>query len=122
MEKDKRFSIRARVGSIRYAINGLVDFFRGEHNAWLHLIATVAVIILSLVFPVSRTELLALVFAVGFVWTAEIFNTVIEKIMDFIAPDIDGRIKFIKDLSAAAVLISAITALTIGCIVFIPKL
>jgi hypothetical protein len=50
MEKDKPFSIRARVGSIRYAINGLVDFFRGEHNAWLHLISTLDVIILCIVF------------------------------------------------------------------------
>jgi diacylglycerol kinase len=53
--------------------------------------------------------------------TAEIINTAIEQIANFISPDKNENIKKIKDLSAAAVLISAVTALSVGLIVFIPK-
>jgi diacylglycerol kinase len=117
----KTFSITSRLKSFKYAFEGIRDFFRTEHNAWIHLLATIGVIVLAVSVPVSRTEIMALVFAVGIVWVAELFNTAIEKIADFVCAEQDPKIKFIKDLSAAAVLISAITALVIGCIVFIPK-
>ena len=66
--------------------------------------------------------MIILVFAIGFVWVAELFNTAIEKIMDFISKEQHPKIKLIKDLSAAAVLVAAMVAFITGCIVFIPKL
>jgi diacylglycerol kinase (ATP) len=122
MKHKESFSIRARGNSFNYAFEGIKDFFRNEHNAWLHLLGTIAVIILAIVFHVSRFEIITLIFAFGFVWMAELFNTTIEKIMDFISIDQHPKIKFIKDLSAAAVLIAAAVAFITGCIVFIPKL
>ncbi len=122
MKKDKSFSITARTQSFGYAINGIITFFKQEHNAWLHGIATIMVMVLAFVFPVSNMEAVALAFAVGFVWTAEIFNTVIEKIMDFISVEKKPAIKYIKDLAAGAVLVAAITSLITGLIIFIPKI
>jgi diacylglycerol kinase (ATP) len=122
MKNKESFSIRARGNSFNYAFEGMKDFFRTEHNAWLHLLGTIAVIGLAIVFPVSRFEMIALILAMGFVWMAELFNTVIEKIMDFISIEQHPKIKFIKDLSAAAVLMAAAAAFITGCIVFIPKL
>jgi diacylglycerol kinase len=89
---------------------------------WLHLLATILVTGLCFAFPVSLVELILIVIVTGLVWAAEIFNTVIEKVMDFISPAKDERIKRIKDMSAAAVLVSALVALITGCIVFIPKM
>lgn len=120
--KSQGFSIRARVRSFRFAMEGIVAFFLREHNAWLHFIATIAVFTLAAVVGVSKLELLALVFAVGFVWVAEMFNTCIERVMDFVSIKQDAEIKFIKDLAAGAVLTAAITALAVGLVVFIPKL
>lgn len=120
--KTGTFSMRARAKSFQFAWQGIMAFLRREHNAWLHFMATVAVIILATVVGLSKTELLALVFAIGFVWVAEIFNTCIEHIMDFMSTEKRPEIKFIKDLSAGAVLIAAITALVTGGIIFIPKL
>ena len=60
--------------------------------------------------------------AIIFVIVAELFNTVIEHICDFIQPNYSKKIKIIKDISAAAVLISVLNAIIIGCIVFIPHL
>ena len=52
----------------------------------------------------------------------EIFNSSIEDLADVVCPERDERIKKVKDLAAAAVLVSAIAALIIGLIVFIPKI
>ena len=120
--KGQRFSFRARLKSFRYAMEGISRFFLVEHNAWLHFMATVGVFTLTALVGVTKNELLALVFAVGFVWVAEMFNTCIERVMDFISDQRHAEIKFIKDLAAGAVLIAALTAITVGAVVFIPKL
>ena len=117
----EQFSIKARVRSFKYAFDGLRSVFRRDHNIFLHLVATIAVIALSIWINVTTAEALVLVFAIGFVWVAELFNTAIEKIMDLISLQRHPHIKFIKDVSAAAVLIASITAAIAGCIIFIPK-
>lgn len=121
-KKGKPFSVSQRGRSFKYAWAGIVAFFREEHNARIHLAATVLVIVLSFVFHVSKIEAIALVLATGFVWVTEIFNTAIEKMMDFISTERNPKIKTIKDLSAAAVLMAALIAVITGCFIFIPKL
>ena len=120
--KANSFSINARLKSFRYAIKGIIQFFLQEPNAWIHLLATTGVVIGIFYFKISNNELLALILSIGFVWVAELFNTAIERIMDFLSPGYDSRTAIIKDLSAGAVLLSALTAATIGLIVFIPKI
>jgi diacylglycerol kinase (ATP) len=122
MKSQEGFSIRTRIRSFRYALEGIAAFFQSEHNAWLHFMATIAVFTLATLVGVTKTELLALVFAIGFVWVAEMFNTCIERVMDFVSDQRHKEIKFIKDLAAGAVLVAAITALVVGAVVFIPKL
>ena len=53
MKKNKPFSLNARSRSIKYAFEGLIIFFKQEHNAWIHLAATILVIGLSIFFSVS---------------------------------------------------------------------
>jgi diacylglycerol kinase (ATP) len=120
--KAKEFSFRARTDSFRFAINGIKGFFRQEHNARIHLVATVAVFIAAWWLRLSGTEIILLVIVTGFVWLAEIFNTAIERVMDFISPQHQPEVKLIKDLAAAAVLVAALIALITGAIIFIPKL
>jgi|SRR5688500_11767644 diacylglycerol kinase (ATP) len=120
--KPQEFSIRSRMRSFRFAWEGITSFFHREHNAWLHFMATVAVFTLATLVGVTKNELLALVFAIGFVWVAEMFNTCIERVMDFVSVHEHPDIKFIKDLAAGAVLVAAVTALIVGGVVFLPKL
>ncbi len=122
MKNNKSFSIRARTKSFKYAFAGIVDFFKSEHNAFIHLLAAIVVLILAFVVHFSGMEMMALIFAIGFVWATELFNTAIERAMDFICAEQDPKIKFIKDVSAAAVLVAACVAIAVGCLVFIPKL
>jgi diacylglycerol kinase len=121
MEQHK-FSLFKRLKSFSYAFNGLKIWFSEEHNSRIHFAATIAVITLGIIFDLDKYEWTAIIFSVGLVITSEIINTSIENIADFISPDKNEKIKRIKDLSAAAVLISAVTALSIGLIVFIPKI
>jgi diacylglycerol kinase len=120
--KIKEFSFRKRALSFRFAFEGMQKFFREEHNARIHLAATLTVLVAAWFFGVSLHELILLIVVTGFVWAAEIFNTAIEKLLDFLSPQYDPRVKLIKDLSAAAVLIAAGAALVTGSLIFIPKI
>ena len=120
--KGETFSLSARLNSFRFAIKGVITFFQQEHNAWIHLVATLAVLLGSVYFSITGFELIALIIVTGLVWIAEMFNTVIEHIMDLISPEYHQKVAFIKDLSAAAVLVSAILAAVTGLIVFLPKI
>jgi len=122
LEKKRRFSFKSRWRSITYALKGINRFFLEEHNAWIHLASTIVVTILAFLIPVNRNESLALVIIVGFVWVSELFNTAIERTMDRITTEHDTQVKIIKDISAAAVLISSMTAIVVGSIIFIPKI
>ena len=120
--KNQKFSLSQRVKSFTYAFNGLKILLKEEHNARLHLLAAIIVMIVGVVLEVSTMEWIALVFAIGLVITTEILNSSIENIADFISPAKHEKIKKIKDLAAAGVLISAVTALIVGLIIFLPKI
>jgi diacylglycerol kinase (ATP) len=118
----QKFSLRKRAKSFRYAFAGIEKFIFSEHNALIHLAATIFVLAAALLLRVSAMEAIALTIAVGLVWIAEMFNTCLEKAMDLISSEDHPSIGFIKDLAAGAVLVASITALIIGLLVFIPKL
>jgi diacylglycerol kinase (ATP) len=99
-----------------------VSFFRWEHNAQIHLAITFLVLVLSVTLGLTKWEAIAVVFSIAFVWVAEMFNTVIEKTMDFISTERHPQIKLVKDIAAGAVLVAAVAAVIVGCFIFIPKL
>jgi diacylglycerol kinase (ATP) len=111
-----------RVRSFGYAIAGVWKFLSREDHAKIHLLAAIAVMMASLLLNASATEIIELVAMAGFVWTAEMFNTCIEKIMDFISLENHPDIQFIKDVAAGAVLVASLTAFITALIIFIPKL
>ncbi len=120
--KTKQFSLRARANSFRYAWAGVYRFFAQEHNTWIHLVATAGVFVGAWRLEVSRNEMIVLVIVTGFVWVAEIFNTAIENAMDLVSPGYHPQVKLVKDLSAGAVLVSAIISVITGSLIFIPKI
>jgi diacylglycerol kinase len=120
--KKQKFSLRKRLKSFVFAFAGLKILQKEEHNFRIHLVAAILVIAAGFIFGISLLEWIAIVLAIGFVFVVEIFNTAIENITDFISPDEHPSIKRIKDMAAAAVLISAIVAAVIGLIVFLPVL
>jgi len=120
--KANQFSIQNRLRSFRFAGEGIYSFILKEHNAMLHFMATIAVITLGVLTGISAGEWMAVLLSIGLVWIAEMFNTCIEKLIDFLAPGYHQQLKFIKDVAAGAVLVAALIAFVIGLIVFIPHL
>jgi diacylglycerol kinase len=118
----KKLFISKRLKSFKYAFNGLRILIKEEHNSRIHLAVAICVIMVGFYFDISATEWLSLILAIGFVITMEIVNSSIENICDFISPKKHELIKKVKDLGAAAVLVSAFTAIFVGLIVFIPKI
>lgn len=118
----KPFSWKERGNSFTYAWQGLRAAFRTEHNTWIHLGLTVVAAALGAWLRISRNEVIALVIVTAMVWAAELFNTALEKAMDFISIEKHSLIKLVKDLAAAAVLVTALAALAVGLLIFLPKL
>ena len=122
MKEKEKFSIAKRLKSFTYAFNGLKVLFAEEHNSRIHLFATVCVIIAGALLKLSVLEWAAVAFAVGLVFSGEIFNSAIEDLSDVVCPERDDRIKKVKDLAAAGVLVNAIAAAIIGLLIFLPKI
>jgi len=119
---ENRFSWGARAKSFGYAWSGLRIVLQKEHNTWIHLALTLLAVLFGILLHISRVEWTALLIVMALVWITEILNTCIEKIMDFVHPEYHPKVKIIKDMAAAAVLIMAIVAVIVGGLIFIPKL
>jgi diacylglycerol kinase (ATP) len=115
-----RFSLSARLKSFGYAFAGIGFMLRTQHNAWLHLVATVVVVGLGAAVRVSPGDWRWLIAAICMVWAAEAFNTAVEYVCDVVSPERNIAVKHAKDIAAGAVLISALSALLIGAMTFYP--
>ena len=125
LQEAKKFSktgnlgISSRYASIRFALNGLRLLMR-EPNAQIHAIATVLVALAGIWRQLSPMHWLALAVVVSMVWAAEAINTAVEYLCDYAC---GGKyhpiIKKVKDISAGAVLVTAVTSIVAGAIIFI---
>ncbi len=116
------FSFRQRLRSFRYAFRGILFMVKTQHNFWIHLVVVVLVIIAGFLFCISLTEWALVIFAIGLVLSAETFNSAIEQLTDLASPDFHPRAGRVKDLAAAAVLLTAMAAALIGLLIFVPKI
>ena len=120
--KNEGFTLRKRLRSFKFAGNGIRLLITREHNAWIHCFVAVCVVVAGFFFGISMSEWIAVIFAIGMVLAAEAVNSAIEALADRVTQEYDEAIKRTKDLASGAVLILAIAAAIIGCIVFIPKI
>jgi diacylglycerol kinase (ATP) len=93
---------------------------RCQHNAWIHALVTIAVVVAGVLSQLSRFEWCWIVLAIATVWTAEALNTAFEFLADVASPSFHPIVREAKDVAAGAVLITAIAAAVIGTIIFWP--
>lgn len=110
------------IRSFTYALKGISIYISSKGNVRIHLLATASVIGMGVWLHVSMKQWILLLLAIGMVHTAELFNTAIEEMVNFVSPQQHPSAGKIKDLAAGAVLITAITAAIIGILIFIPLL
>ncbi len=114
----KRFSIL----SFKYAFEGLFAALKEEPNLKFHLLAGILILFLSFFLKISKQDFITIIIVIGFVIAIELTNTAIEAIVDAFTDKQHPGAKLAKDISAGAVLVSALTSIVVGLIIFLPYL
>lgn len=109
------------IKSLKYARAGAEYALRTQRNLWVHFFAALFIVALAVYFGLSQLELAVLVLAAFGVIAAEMFNTAVEELVNFVSPQESQTAALVKNLAAAAVLVAAVGAVIIGGIIFIPK-
>lgn len=109
--------------SFKNAFRGIYQVFKTESNIKLHSLAAVLAVILAFILDFNTYEWTFIVIAIVIVIVTEILNTAVEYAIDMVCGDTYNEIaKYAKDIAAGATLISAISAIVIGALLYIPKL
>tara|TARA_R100000951_G_scaffold114719_2_gene120609 strand:- start:65 stop:412 length:348 start_codon:yes stop_codon:yes gene_type:complete len=103
-----------------HAFRGLRNLIKTERNFKIQLLLLCLVIFLGIFFKITTTEWFFIILSSIFVLSLEALNSSLEKLADTITLENNPKIKWVKDVSAAAVLIGAIGSVIVGCIIFIP--
>lgn len=115
--------LKNRIQSFKFAVNGIETLFKETPNSIIQLGLAIVAIILGFIFSISAFEWITIIILIGLVLAMETMNTALERLSDYVCnKQIHPIIKKVKDLTAAAVLITAITALIVGLIIFLPKI
>jgi diacylglycerol kinase len=118
---EKRY-LKTRLQSIQYALDGIKYVLVTQQNARVHAFFTLAVFILGFLFRINKVEWITLLLTVGLVWSAELFNTAVEVMVDLISPEQHIAAKICKDVSAGSVLVAALISILVGLLIFGPPL
>ncbi len=111
-----------RLKSFKYAFFGIYDLIKTQPNVRIHLLAMAAVAAGGFYFQLSQTEWCLVSLSIGLVLAAESFNTALEYLTNLVSPGYHPLAGKTKDVAAAGVLLAALAALTVGLIIFLPKI
>ncbi|MDA8641241.1 diacylglycerol kinase family protein [Flavobacteriaceae bacterium] len=114
--------ITGRTKAIFYSIKGAFLLLKTEHSIQVQSIIALLFIVAGFYFEISDIEWLFQILAICLVLCAESLNTAIEKLADFIHPDHNKKIGFIKDVAAGAVFFASIFALLTIYMIYSEKL
>ena len=115
--------IKSRLKAFGYAFSGWWYVIRTQRNAWIHMVVSLAVILMSFFLHISPGGWALIILAIALVWIAEFLNTALEAVVDLASNHQQHELARLgKDVGAAAVLIAAIASIIIGLLVLGPPL
>lgn len=114
--------IISRIHSFGHAFRGWGHVLRTQHNAWIHSVIAILVIMVSLWLKLPLRDWAVIVLTIAMVFTAEFINTSIEAVVDLASPVHHPLAKVGKDVGAGAVLIAAFAAVLVGLLILGPPL
>ncbi len=114
--------LMTRIASFRFAFEGIFHLIRTQHNAHIHLVIGTIAIALGIVLGIGQAEWLALTIIITLVLVTEGVNTAIEAVVDLASPERHPLAKIAKDVAAGTVLLTALGAIIVGCLIFLPPL
>ena len=110
------------LNSFKYAIRGVLNATQGQRNIKIHWLAAGMIVMVGFYLDFNYVDWCIAVIMIGVVISAEVFNTAIEAIVNFISPEKKIEAGRIKDLSAGAVLLVSVGALFVGVLLVSSKL
>jgi diacylglycerol kinase len=113
-------SFQKLLKSFHYAGRGLKYVLKNEQNFQIEILGGLFVIILMFLFPTRNLEKIALFIVIFAVLVMELINTIFERVVDILKPRVHPYAQLVKDVMAAAVLLSSIGAVIVGVIIFYP--
>ena len=116
------FRLRGFVESLKLALKGILYLFLFHRNMRIIFMLGILTFLLGLYLKLKGIELVALCITITLVFMAEIFNTAIEMSMNMLTAKYHIRIKLVKDIAAAVVLLASLNAIAVGYILFVKKL
>jgi diacylglycerol kinase len=108
--------------SSKHAIKGIWTILKNERNFRIQLVIALVVVMFGLLIEISHRDWIAVGFLIALVLISEAFNSVIEAVCDTVSKEYRVNIKYAKDVSAGAVLVSSILSVILGLIIFTPYL
>lgn len=114
------FSLKRLLYSFKTAFEGLIFVFKTEPNFRLEFLFAIATLFLAYIFQLRTYEWIVIILLIVMVLVMEIMNTALEQFTDLLKPRLHYYVKAIKDVMAAAVMITAFGALIVGLIIFLP--
>lgn len=115
--------LKSRAKAFKYSFSGWWFVIRTQRNAWIHMVVSVAVIILSFLLHISASDWALILLAIAIVWIAEFLNTALEAVVDLATNHAQHELARVgKDVGAAAVLIAAASSVVIGLLILGPPL
>jgi len=114
--------IKKHTISFKHAFDGLIQSVKTQPNYQIHILLSFMAIAGAIIFQVSYYEYLILVVLIFIGLTIETINTALENTNNAVDQNIREDIKIAKDAAAGAMLIYAIGAFTVACIIFTPRI
>ena len=114
--------LTSRIAAFGHAFRGWGHVLKTQHNAWIHSLVALAVIVLGFWLELPARDWAVLVLTIAMVFTAEFINTAIEAVVDLASPAQHPLAKVGKDVGAGAVLVAALAAVLVGLLILGPPL
>lgn len=103
-----------------FAFDGLLFAWKTENSFKTHIILALITLVAAFILKLSRIEMAIIFLTIAMVLAAELCNTAMEYLVDFLHPSVNPTIKKIKDVSAAMVLVVSLGALFVSGFIFVP--
>lgn len=101
----------------RWNLGGIATFFLTELNAKALVFVSVFNIIFGFAFGYDRYEWMAIIIAFTVMWTAEMLNTGIERVVDLVTDEYKPLAKEAKDIAGGGAIIASLHAIVIFAII-----
>lgn len=121
MSKEKQTWNKSRIEALQNAFKGFIYAFKNEINLKIEVVISIIAIILAVILKITPLEFVIVIFSIGLVILAELLNTALEIITDISSLNYNNKIRRVKDISAAIVVITAVMAAVAGYVIYLDK-